>query len=134
MKLKYNKQCTNSTVNLTLTLTNFSTQEKKAIRVLGSPKVVFSEAYDCGTTIMIDTTINEFNSLGTFVFNSDIDNLDDTLDQVSSFLISIHEVLNDVMTELMTVYRQVEKLTSNTNGELTILDGYCHTTLEQDRL
>lgn len=128
MKLKYNKQTTGSVVTVTLGLTNLSTREKKAIRILGAPEVVFEEAYDTsGTTVSIHTNVADFNSLQPFVFNGTIDTIGDVLEEANSLIMSVHETLEEVMSELMLTYREVENLTSsNSSGEIPIRDGYCH--------
>lgn len=127
MKLKFNKQVTGSVVTVTFNVSNFSIDEKKAIRVLGSPDVVYENAFEVsGCTITIDTKLSDFNTLGSFVFKGDIDTISDVLEEVQEFIVDMKDVLTEVMQELMFSYQQVSDETNTTGGEFEIKDGYCH--------
>lgn len=122
MKLKFNKNISDSQINVTLTLTNNTINEKKALRILGSPAVVFEKSYDVsGTTVSIDTNISDFNVEYTFIGTTE--NIAEVVDEVNTFVTDVQEVVTDVMTNLMTAYRAVEKATSSSSGELEIRDG-----------
>ena len=127
MKLKYNRQVSNSTVTVVLMLSNMTTRERRAIKTLGSPTVKYEEAYEVsGTTVDIDTTIDKFNELGSFVFKADVESIGDVLDEVASFIAGIHETLTDVMSDLMLSYKEIEAIANDVTGEIDIVDGVCH--------
>lgn len=127
MKLKYNRQVSNSTVTVVLLLSNMTTRERRAIKTLGSPVVKYEEAYEVsGTTVDIDTTIDKFNELGPFTFKADVESIGDVLDEVASFIAGIHETLTDVMSDLMLSYKEIEAIANDVTGEIGIVDGVCH--------
>ena len=127
MKLKYNRQVSNSTVTVVLMLSNMTTRERRAIKTLGSPSVKYEEAYEVsGTTVDIDTTIDKFSELGPFVFKADVESIGDVLDEVASFIAGIHETLTDVMSDLMLSYKEIEAIANDVTGEIGIADGVCH--------
>lgn len=127
MKLKYNRQVSNSTVTVVLMLSNMTTRERRAIKTLGSPLVKYEEAYEVsGTTVDIDTTIDKFNELGAFTFKADVESIGDVLDEVASFIAGIHETLTDVMSDLMLSYKEIEAIANDVTGEIGIVDGVCH--------
>ena len=127
MKLKYNRQVSNSTVTVVLMLSNMTTRERRAIKTLGSPSVKYEEAYEVsGTTVDIDTTIDKFNELGAFTFKADVESIGDVLDEVASFIAGIHETLTDVMSDLMLSYKEIEAIANDVTGEIGIVDGVCH--------
>ena len=127
MKLKYNRQVSNSTVTVVLMLSNMTTRERRAIKTLGSPSVKYEEAYEVsGTTVDIDTTIDKFNELGAFTFKADVESIGDVLDEVASFIAGIHETLTDVMSDLMLSYKEIEAIANDVTGEIGIADGVCH--------
>ena len=127
MKLKYNRQVSNSTVTVVLMLYNMTTRERRAIKTLGSPSVKYEEAYEVsGTTVDIDTTIDKFNELGPFTFKADVESIGDVLDEVASFIAGIHETLTDVMSDLMLSYKEIEAIANDVTGEIGIVDGVCH--------
>lgn len=127
MKLKYNRQVSNSTVTVVLMLSNMTTRERRAIKTLGSPSVKYEEAYEVsGTTVDIDTTIDKFNELGPFTFKADVESIGDVLDEVASFIAGIHETLTDVMSDLMLSYKEIEAIANDVTGEIGIVDGVCH--------
>ena len=127
MKLKYNRQVSNSTVTVVLMLSNMTTRERRAIKTLGSPAVKYEEAYEVsGTTVDIDTTIDKFNELGAFTFKADVESIGDVLDEVASFIAGIHETLTDVMSDLMLSYKEIEAIANDVTGEIGIVDGVCH--------
>ena len=127
MKLKYNRQVSNSTVTVVLMLSNMTTRERRAIKTLGSPSVKYEEAYEVsGTTVDIDTTIDKFNELGPFTFKADVESIGDVLDEVASFIAGIHETLTDVMSDLMLSYKEIEVIANDVTGEIGIVDGVCH--------
>lgn len=127
MKLKYNRQIQASTVTVVLSLTNMTTRERRAMKTLGSPKIVFEEAYEVsGTTVDIDTDIYSFNELGTFVFKGDCENIPDILDEVASFISGVHEVICEAMTDLMLAYKEIEVIANDVTGQIGVIDTVCH--------
>lgn len=129
MKLKYNKQIANSVVTVKLIISNMTTKERKAIRTLGAPGIVFEETYDTsGTAVVIDTTLDKFNELPEFVFASEtIDSIDEVIGEVNTFLEDIKDVLVEAMTTLMTQYAVIETEAEKVSGAMTIGDGVCCT-------
>lgn len=129
MKLKYNKQIANSIVTVKLIISNMTTKERKAIRTLGAPNIVFEETYDTsGTAIVIDTTLDKFNELPEFVFASEsIDSIDEVIGEVNTFLEDIKDVLVEAMTTLMAQYAVIEAEAEKVSGAMTIGDGVCCT-------
>lgn len=122
MKLKFNKSISESVVTVNLSLTNLTTREKKALRILGAPTVVVEKAYEIsGTTVDIDQSIDDFSV--EMDFTGTIENITEVLDEASTFITDVHEVITDVMTELMTSYKSIEKAASQQSGELEIKDG-----------
>ena len=108
-------------------LSNMTTRERRAIKTLGSPVIRYEEAYEVsGTTVDIDTTIDKFNELGSFVFKADVESIGDVLDEVASFIAGIHETLTDVMSDLMLSYKEIEAIANDVTGEIGIVDGVCH--------
>lgn len=127
MKLKYNRQISGSTVTVVLSLTNMTTRERRAMKTLGSPKIVFEEAYEVsGTTVDIDTNVYSFNELGTFVFKGDVETIPDVLDEVASFIAGVHEVVCEAMSDLMLSYKEIEAIANDVTGEIGIIDSVCH--------
>jgi len=122
MKLKFNKSISESVVTVTLSLTNLTTREKKALRILGAPTVVVEKAYEIsGTTVDLNQDIDNF-SVET-VFSGTIENIAEVLDEASTFITDVQEAVTDVMSELMTSYKAIEKVTTQQSGELEIKDG-----------
>ena len=127
MKLKFNRQIHGSVVSVVLMLTNMTTRERRAIKTLGAPKIVFEESYEVsGTNVDIDTTIEGFNELGTFTFRGSVEEIPDVLDEVASFITGVHETVCEVMSDLMLAYKEIEAIANNVTGELGVIDGVCH--------
>ena len=122
MKLKYTKSISESTVTVNLNLTSVTAREKKAIRVLGAPVVVLEKDYEVsGTSVALNNAVDDFMIETEFV--GTIETISDVLDEANTFVNDVHEAVNEVMLELMTNYKQVERVVEEQSGELEIKDG-----------
>lgn len=128
MKLKYNRQISDSVVTVVLMLTGITTRERRALKTLGYPPVVYSEVFDVsGTTIDIDIPLNEFNNLGAFTFAGSVEDIPMVLDEVADFIRGIHEVLQETVSNTMISYAEIEPIANTVIGEIEVADGVCHT-------
>ena len=122
MKLKFNKAISESTVTVNLNLTSMTAREKKAIRVLGAPIVVLEKDYEVsGTSVALNNAVDEFAVEVEFV--GTIETIADVLEEASTFVTDVQEAVTEVMLELMTNYKTVEKVVEEQSGELEIRDG-----------
>ncbi len=122
MKLKFNKSISDSQITVTLSLTNNTINEKKALRILGAPAIVLEKSYDIsGTMVSIDTNVSDFNV--EYTFKGTTENISDVVEEANTFVTDVQEVVTDVMTNLMTSYKAVEKAVTSSSGELDIKDG-----------
>ena len=122
MKLKYTKAIDESVVTVTLSLTNMTTREKKAIRVLGAPVVTLEKEYPTsGTTVALEIPVDDFSV--EMEFPGTVENISDVLEEANTFVTDVHEAVTEVMLELMTSYKAIEKVVTSQSGELEIKDG-----------
>lgn len=122
MKLKFNKAISESTVTVNLNLTSMTAREKKAIRVLGAPIVVLEKDYETsGTSVALNNAVDDFSVETEFV--GTIENISDVLEEANTYVTDVQEAVTEVMLELMTNYKQIEKTIENQSGELEIRDG-----------
>ena len=122
MKLKFNKAISESTVTVNLNLTNMTAREKKAIRVLGAPIVVLEKDYETsGTSVALNNAVDEFSV--EVEFAGTIETIADVLEEASTFVTDVQEAVTEVMLELMTNYKTIEKVVEEQSGELEIRDG-----------
>ena len=122
MKLKYTKSISESIVTVNLNLTSMTAREKKAIRILGAPVVVLEKDYEVsGTSVALNNAVDDFMIETEFV--GTIETISDVLDEANTFVTDVHEAVNEVMLELMTNYKQVERVVEEQSGELEIKDG-----------
>ena len=122
MKLKYTKSISESTVTVNLNLTSMTAREKKAVRVLGAPVVVLEKDYEVsGTSVALNNAVDNF--MIETEFTGTIENISDVLDEANTYVNDVYEAVNEVMLELMTNYKQVERVVEEQSGELEIKDG-----------
>lgn len=122
MKLKYTKSISESTVTVNLNLTSMTAREKKAVRVLGAPIVVLEKDYEVsGTSVALNNTVDNF--MIETEFAGTIENISDVLDEANTYVNDVYEAVNEVMLELMTNYKQVERVVEEQSGEMEIRDG-----------
>lgn len=122
MKLKYTKSISESTVTVNLNLTSMTAREKKAVRVLGAPIVVLEKDYEVsGTSVALNNTVDNF--MIETEFTGTIENISDVLDEANTYVNDVYEAVNEVMLELMTNYKQVERVVEEQSGEMEIRDG-----------
>lgn len=122
MKLKYTKSISESTVTVNLNLTSMTAREKKAVRVLGAPIVVLEKDYEVsGTSVALNNTVDNF--MIETEFAGTIENISDVLDEANTYVNDVYEAVNEVMLELMTNYKQVERVVEEQSGEMEIKDG-----------
>lgn len=122
MKLKYTKSISESTVTVNLNLTSMTAREKKAVRVLGAPVVVLEKDYEVsGTSVALNNAVDDFMIETEFV--GTIENISDVLDEANTYVNDVYEAVNEVMLELMTNYKQVERIVEEQSGEMEIRDG-----------
>lgn len=122
MKLKYTKSISESTVTVNLNLTSMTAREKKAVRVLGAPVVVLEKDYEVsGTSVALNNAVDNF--MIETEFTGTIENISDVLDEANTYVNDVYEAVNEVMLELMTNYKQVEKVVEEQSGEMEIRDG-----------
>lgn len=127
MKLKFNRQISGAVVTVQLSLTNITSRERRALKVMGSPTIKFESAYEVsGTTVDISTTIDAFNDLPVVKFVGELETLSEVLDEVSEYIEDMHSVLCDAMSDLMCAYVEIEAIALNTSGELRVIDSVCH--------
>ena len=122
MKLKYTKSISESTVTVNLNLTSVTAREKKAVRVLGAPIVVLEKDYEVsGTSVALNNAVDNF--MIETEFTGTIENISDVLDEANTYVNDVYEAVNEVMLELMTNYKQVERVVEEQSGEMEIRDG-----------
>ena len=122
MKLKYTKSISESTVTVNLNLTSMTAREKKAVRVLGAPVVVLEKDYEVsGTSVALNNAVDDF--MIETEFTGTIENISDVLDEANTYVNDVYEAVNEVMLELMTNYKQVERIVEEQSGEMEIKDG-----------
>lgn len=122
MKLKYTKSISESTVTVNLNLTSMTAREKKAVRVLGAPIVVLEKDYEVsGTSVALNNAADNF--MIETEFTGTIENISDVLDEANTYVNDVYEAVNEVMLELMTNYKQVERVVEEQSGEMEIRDG-----------
>lgn len=122
MKLKYTKSISESTVTVNLNLTSMTAREKKAVRVLGAPIVILEKDYEVsGTSVALNNTVDNF--MIETEFTGTIENISDVLDEANTYVNDVYEAVNEVMLELMTNYKQVERVVEEQSGEMEIRDG-----------
>lgn len=122
MKLKYVKSVSESVVSVSLSLTNMTTREKKALRVLGSPMVTLDKEYSTsGVTVSLEQAVDSFGV--DMEFPGEITTISEVLEEAQTFITDMQEAITDVMLELMTSYKAVESAISSQSGELEIRDG-----------
>lgn len=122
MKLKYTKSISESTVTVNLNLTSMTAREKKAVRVLGAPVVVLEKDYEVsGTSVALNNAVDNF--MIETEFTGTIENISDVLDEANTYVNDVYEAVNEVMLELMTNYKQVERVVEEQSGEMEIRDG-----------
>jgi hypothetical protein len=122
MKLKYTKSISESTVTVNLNLTSMTAREKKAVRVLGAPIVVLEKDYEVsGTSVALNNAVDNF--MIETEFTGTIENISDVLDEANTYVNDVYEAVNEVMLELMTNYKQVERIVEEQSGEMEIRDG-----------
>lgn len=122
MKLKYTKSISESTVTVNLNLTSMTAREKKAVRILGAPVVVLEKDYEVsGTSVALNNAVDNF--MIETEFAGTIENISDVLDEANTYVNDVYEAVNEVMLELMTNYKQVEKVVEEQSGEMEIRDG-----------
>lgn len=122
MKLKYTKSISESTVTVNLNLTSMTAREKKAVRVLGAPVVVLEKDYEVsGTSVALNNAVDNFMIETEFI--GTIENISDVLDEANTYVNDVYEAVNEVMLELMTNYKQVERIVEEQSGEMEIRDG-----------
>ena len=122
MKLKYTKSISESTVTVNLNLTSMTAREKKAVRVLGAPIVILEKDYEVsGTSVALNNTVDNF--MIETEFTGTIENISDVLDEANTYINDVYEAVNEVMLELMTNYKQVERVVEEQFGEMEIRDG-----------
>lgn len=122
MKLKYTKSISESTVTVNLNLTSMTAREKKAVRVLGAPIVVLEKDYEVsGTSVALNNAVDNFMIETEFI--GTIENISDVLDEANTYVNDVYEAVNEVMLELMTNYKQVERVVEEQSGEMEIRDG-----------
>lgn len=121
MYLKYNKSLKDSTLTISLYCSNFSTEETKAIRQLGAPKIVLSKAYEIsGVTVDIETTVPSLNLTQAFVGTTDT--IQDVLAEGDEFIDDIAQAITEVMLELMTQFASIKTTVAETSGQIKIND------------
>ena len=122
MKLKYTKSISESTVTVNLNLTSMTAREKKAVRVLGAPIVILEKDYEVsGTSVALNNAVDNF--MIETEFTGTIENISDVLDEANTYVNDVYEAVNEVMLELMTNYKQVERVVEEQSGEMEIRDG-----------
>ena len=121
MYLKYNKSLKDSTLTISLYCSNFSTEETKAIRQLGAPKIVLSKAYEIsGVTVDIETAVPSLNLTQTFVGTTDT--IQDVLAEGDEFIDDVAQAITEVMLELMTQFTSIKTTVAETSGQIKIND------------
>ena len=121
MYLKYNKSLKDSTLTISLYCSNFSTEETKAIRQLGAPKIVLSKAYEIsGVTVDIETAVPSLNLTQAFVGTTDT--IQDVLAEGDEFIDDIAQAITEVMLELMTQFTSIKTTVAETSGQIKIND------------
>lgn len=121
MYLKYTKALKDSTLTVSLYCSNFSTDETKAIRQLGAPKITLAKSYEVsGVTVDLDVAVPSLNV--SQEFKGTTDTIQDILAEGDDFIRDVAQAITDVMVELMTQYRNIQSATAKTSGQIKIQD------------
>lgn len=121
MKLKYNKIYSGSSITVILSLVKYTKEELAAIKNLGAPQIVIDKTYG-DTVISIDTTVSDFTNIE-YVFNSSTEKINETIEEVDDYIDTVKQEVAEKMTDLMLLYKQLEKLLNDKTGEINIEDG-----------
>ena len=122
MKLKFYKSISESQITVSLSLTNLTVNERKAIKILGAPKIALEKTYNVSdTSVLIDTDVASFSE--EYTFKGTTDNIYTVIEEVNTFVTDVQEVITEAMSTLMASYRDIEKSVASQSGELEIADG-----------
>ena len=121
MYLKYTKALKESTLTVTMYVSNFTTDETKAIRQLGAPKIELAKAYEVsGTTVDINVAVPSLNVMQEF--KGTTDTIQDILAEGDEFISDTAQAITDVMVELMNQYRTIKPAAAKMSGQIRIED------------
>ena len=121
MKLKFYKSISESQITVSLSLTNLTVNERKAIKILGAPKITLEKTYNVSdTSVLIDTDVTSFSE--EYTFKGTTDNIYTVIEEVNTFVTDVQEVITEAMSTLMASYRDIEKSVASQAGELEIAD------------
>ena len=122
MKLKFYKSISESQITVSLSLTKLTVNERKAIKILGAPKIALEKTYNVSdTSVLIDTDVTSFSE--EYTFKGTTDNIYTVMEEVNTFVTDVQEVITEAMSTLMASYRDIEKSVASQSGELEIADG-----------
>ena len=122
MKLKFYKSISESQIPVSLSLTNLTVNERKAIKILGAPKIALEKTYNVSdTSVLIDTDVTSFSE--EYTFKGTTDNIYTVIEEVNTFVTDVQEVITEAMSTLMASYRDIERSVASQSGELEIADG-----------
>ena len=122
MKLKFYKSISESQITVSLSLTNLTVNERKAIKILGAPKIALEKTYNVSdTSVLIDTDVTSFSE--EYTFKGTTENIYTVIEEVNTFVTDVQELITEARSTLMASYRDIEKSVASQSGELEIADG-----------
>lgn len=99
MKLKFYKSISESQITISLSITNMTVNERKAIKILGAPKIALEKTYNVSdTSVLIDTDITSFNE--EYTFKGTTDNIYTVIEEVNTFVTDVQEVITEAIAYL----------------------------------
>lgn len=121
MYLKYTKALKDSALTVSLYCSNFTTDETKAIRQLGAPKITLSKSYEVsGVTVDLNASVPSLNV--NQEFKGTTDTVQDVLAEGNEFITDVAQAITEVMVELMTQYRAIQTEVAKVSGQIKIQD------------
>lgn len=120
MKLKKSRKLVNGRFTITLTVSNFTILEVRAMKAIGEPQFVFNETYKTsGTEINIDMPITRFVNQS-FVFAGNVENICNVSDEVQRFCNDIFEALVEVIADTVGEYERLLEFKDDAEEEIEV--------------
>lgn len=120
MKLKKSRKLENGKITLTLSVSNFSILEMRAIKALGEPTFNFSKYYEIsGTQVDVSMPITKFVNQ-VFVFKGDVENIYEVATEVQYFQTDIFEELVEVVAQTVGEYERLANMKNDEDEEIEV--------------
>lgn len=120
MKLKKSRKLENGKITLTLSVSNFSILEMRAIKALGEPTFNFHKYYEISDTkVDVSMPITKFVNQ-TFVFKGDVENIYEVATEVQYFQTDIFEELVEVIAQTVGEYERLANMKNDEDEEIEV--------------